>query len=121
MKMWASMRSWLLVMDRPDGEIALQGSERLFDLNELDIVAPQRGGIALGQIAAQQIAPLASPRLSQLLAIERVAERGALRVGLDLDQAPSGRPLGFGLSEFDQQIVALEMGGHPSQLFQPRP
>src|SRR5271157_6466719 len=95
----------LLVVDRADGEVALERSKRFLHLNELDVVAPQGGGIALGQIAAQEIASFAPARLPQFLAIERILERSLLRVDLDLDQSPSARPLGFGLSEFDQQVV----------------
>ena len=109
------------MMDRPDGEVALQVSKRLLYLTELQIVAPQRRRIAFGQIAAQQIAPFAPARLSQLVAIERVAERSELGVDLDLDQAPAGRPLRLGLSEPDQQFVARQMDGHPAQVFQSRP
>ena len=56
MKMWVHP-FLVLVMERPNGEISLKRSKRLFDLNELDIVAPQDGGIAVGRIAAQQISP----------------------------------------------------------------
>ena len=112
---------WLLMVDRPDGEVAFEGSKRFLDLDELEVVAPKRRGIALGQVAAQEIAPFAPPRLPQLLAIEGVAERRAFRVDLDFDQAPSGRRLRFGLSEFDQQLVARQVDGHPVQVFQPRP
>ena len=38
----------LLMVDRADGEVALQGSKRLLYLDQLDVVAPQGGGIALG-------------------------------------------------------------------------
>jgi hypothetical protein len=42
----------LLVVDRPDGEVALERSKRFLHLNQLDVEAPQGGGIAFGQIAA---------------------------------------------------------------------
>jgi hypothetical protein len=79
----------------------------------LQVVAPQRGGVALRQIAAQEIAPFAPTRLPQLLTIEGIAERGEFGVDLDFDQASSGRRFGFGLSEFDQEFVARQVDGHP--------
>jgi hypothetical protein len=87
----------------------------------LQVVAPQRGRVALGQVAAQQIAPFASTRLPQFLAIEGVAERGELGVDRDFDEPPSGWPFGFGLAEFNEQFVALQVDRHPMQLFQARP
>jgi len=111
----------LLVMDRPDGEVALQGPKRFVDLNELQMVAPQRRRIAFGQVAAQQIAPFAPTRPPRFLEIERIAERGLFRVDLDFDQAPSGRLLGFSLPEFDHEVFARQVGGHPLQVFESRP
>src|SRR4051794_33202751 len=42
----------LLVKDRPDRKIALEVLEGLFDLDKLEIVTPQQGGIGLGEVAA---------------------------------------------------------------------
>jgi len=43
---------FLLMVDRPDGKLALDGPERLFDPDELDIVIPQLGRIRLGQVGS---------------------------------------------------------------------
>ena len=111
----------LLVMDRPDGEIALEVSKRFLHLTELQIIIPQRRRIVLGQVAAEQIAPFAAADLSQFLAIESIVERGELGVDIDFDQTPSGRPFGFRLAELDQQLVARQIDGHSAQVFQARP
>ena len=42
----------LLMMDGPDGEVALERAKRFLHLNELQIVAPQCRRIVFGQIAA---------------------------------------------------------------------
>ena len=46
---------FFLVVDRPDRKVAFEILERFFDLRELDVVTPQLGGIAAGEIGAQQI------------------------------------------------------------------
>jgi len=47
---------FFLVVDRPDSKIAFEILERFFDLLELDVVTPQQlGGVAAGEIGAQQI------------------------------------------------------------------
>ena len=53
---------FVLMEDRPDRQIALEVLERLFHRDQLEVEAPQLGGIALGQIGAQQIATFAPPR-----------------------------------------------------------
>ena len=63
-----------LMEDRPDGEIALEVAEGLLDVDELEIVAPQSGGVVVGEIGAQQIAALAPSHLTQLVAIEAITE-----------------------------------------------
>ncbi len=57
----------ILMEDRSDGEIALEVLERLLDRGELQIVAPQLGGIVLGEVGAQQIAALTAARAAQLV------------------------------------------------------
>ena len=81
----------LLVKDRPDRKIALEVLEGLFDLDKLEIVTPQQGGIGLGEVAAQQVTPLPPPDLPQFLVVEGVGEHRAFRVHLDGDQTPSRR------------------------------
>src|SRR5208283_5703506 len=58
-----------LMVDRADGEVALERSKRLLHLDQLEVEAPQGGGIALGQIAAQQIAPFAPARPPERLPV----------------------------------------------------
>ena len=48
----------LLVKDRTYRQIAFQVLERLLHGDELGIVLPQQRGIVLGEVGAQQIAPL---------------------------------------------------------------
>lgn len=42
----------VLMVDRPDGQVAFEGLKRLFDLRELDVVVPQLGGVVAGEISA---------------------------------------------------------------------
>ena len=69
-----------LMMDRAEGQVVLQGLERRLDLDELDVEAPQLGGIASAQVGAQQIAALPAPNPSELRAVERVAEARRLSI-----------------------------------------
>ena len=41
-----------LVVERTHGQIALEVFECLFDLYELDVIAPQLGGVSAGEIGA---------------------------------------------------------------------
>ena len=50
-----------LMEDRPDGQIVLEFLERLLDLHELHVVAPQDRRILAGQVGTQQIPALAAP------------------------------------------------------------
>ncbi len=79
-----------LMEDPPDGEIALEVAEGLLDVDELEIVAPQSGGIVVVEIGAQQIAALASSRLTQLVAIEAITEGRGFLVDVDDDETPGG-------------------------------
>ena len=63
---------FFLVVDRPDRKIAFEILERFFDLGELDVVTPQLGGVAAGEIGAQQITAFATPGLPELVAVETV-------------------------------------------------
>src|SRR5271169_2750748 len=49
----------VLMEDRTDGEVALDGLERFFDGDELEIIGPQIGGIAAQEIASLAAACLA--------------------------------------------------------------
>jgi hypothetical protein len=72
-----------LVKDRPNREIALQILERLFYRDQQQIVAPQLGRIFFDEVGAQKISAFAPSCLSQLLAIEPLAEGGAVCYHLD--------------------------------------
>src|SRR6202045_2910919 len=77
-----------LVKDRPDRQVALEVFERLLDRHQQQIMAPQLGGVFLDEIGAQQIPAFARSYLAQVVAIEPIAEGGAVCGDLDHDQAP---------------------------------
>src|SRR5713101_9118207 len=77
-----------LVKDRPDREVSFQILEGLFHRDQEQIVAPQLGWVFLDEVGAQKISAFPPSRLSQLLAIEPIAEGGAVCCHLDHDQAP---------------------------------
>src|SRR6516165_11412327 len=83
----------VLVKDRPNGEVAFEVLERLFDAAELKVKAPQPRRIVVDEIGAQEIAALAPPGPAQFGAIETIAERGAVRGDVYRDQAPGGSGL----------------------------
>ena len=67
-----------LVKDRPDRQVAFEVLERLLDRNQQQVVAPQLGRVFLDEVGAQQIPAFARSCLPQLIAIEPIAERGAV-------------------------------------------
>ena len=97
-----------LVKDRPDREIAFEVLERLLDRNQQQIMAPQLGRVVLDEIGAQEIPAFARSCLPQLVAIEPIAERGALCGDLDHDQAPGGAGLIARGAELHQQFLARQ-------------
>ena len=74
-------------------------------------MAPQLGRVFLDEVGAQEISAFPPPRLSQLLAIEPIAERGAVYCHLDHDQAPGFARLSARGTEFHQQLLAAELHG----------
>jgi hypothetical protein len=68
---------------------AFEVAKRLFDCDELQIQAPQPRRIVVNEIGAQEIPALALSEPAQLAAIEAIAERGAVRGCLDLNQTLS--------------------------------
>ena len=95
------------------------GLERLLDLDELHVQAPQRGGIFGHHVGAQQISAFASARPAQP---EREAARGEFLVGLghtDIDQASDPTRLLLGGAELEHQLVPAV--GLLWQLAQPTP
>ena len=91
-----------LVKDRPDRQVALEVLECLLDPDQQQIMAPQLGGVFLDEVGAQQIPAFARSCLTQLIAIEPVAERGAVCGHLDGDQAPGAARLIARGAEFHQ-------------------
>lgn len=63
-----------LVIDGPDGEIALQFLERLFHFGELNIESPQFRRRLSCEIGAQQIPAFVTPAGAQALAVQREGE-----------------------------------------------
>ena len=57
--------------------------------------------------------------MSQLVAIERIAECGAARRNIDIDQTPSRGCLGAGGTELHEEFLAFEL--HCRKLREPRP
>jgi hypothetical protein len=82
-----------LVKDRPDREVAFEVLERLLDRDQQQIMGSQLGRALLDEVGAQQIPAVARAGLPQLVAIEPIAERGAVRGDLDHCQAPGGTGL----------------------------
>jgi len=68
--MCASNALFALMKDRPDRQIALRFLT-LLHCHQLQVQAPQLGWVAFGQIGAQQVAPFAPPRSTQLLPAQR--------------------------------------------------
>ena len=108
-----------LVKDRPDGEIAFEVLEDLFDGDQQQIVAPQLGRVLLDQVGAQQISALARACASQLLAVEALPERGTVCRHLDDDQTPGFAVLITRRAELHQQLLAAER--HVRELLEPGP
>ena len=82
-------------------------------------MAPQLGGVFLDEVGAQQIPAFARSCLTQLIAIEPVAERGAVRGDLDHRQTPGDARLIARGAEFHQQLLARQL--HGGELLEPRP
>ena len=82
-------------------------------------MAPQLGGVFLDEVGAQQIPAFARSCLPQLIAIEPIAERGAVCGDLDRDQTPGGAGLIARGTEFHEQLLARER--HCRELPEPGP
>src|SRR5712692_487157 len=108
-----------LVKDRPDREVALEVLERLLTAAQQQIMAPQLGGVFFDEIGAQKIPAFARAGLPQLIAIEPIAERGAVCGDLDHGQAPSDARLIARCAEFHQQLLARQL--HGRELLEPGP
>jgi hypothetical protein len=87
-----------LVVDRTEVEVVLQRLEGGLDLDELDVEAPEVGGIAAAQVGAQQIAAFAAAGGPQLVAVDRVGEPRVLGIDGDGEQPPGGGEPGPGRS-----------------------
>src|SRR5713101_5655852 len=95
-----------LVKDRPDREVAFQILECLFHRDQQQIVAPQLGRVFLDKVGAQKVSAFAPSCLSQLLAIEPIAEGGAVCCHLDHHQA-RGCPI-FCVSSSREALYMVE-------------
>src|SRR5271157_2083944 len=99
-----------LMIDGPDGEIALQLLERLLHFGELDVEGPQlRRGLSY-EIGAQQIPAFVSPAGAQARPVQRKGEslRGDGLTGLgqfDGNEARGAARLFLGAADFEQQLV----------------
>ena len=73
-----------LMIDWSDRQITFKVAECLLDSGELQLVAPQLGGITAGEIGAPQIASLATAWLFELVQPETESEVGILLIDLHL-------------------------------------
>ena len=123
--MCASIRCSTLMEDGPDREVVLEVLERLFDLGELHVVAPERGGVFVGHVRAQQIAALAAAYTWRSRSRRRRTVKlwaCQLLVGVrarDVDQAPGPAGVLLGGAELEQQLIPGI--GLPLQLAEPLP
>ena len=63
-----------LVKDGAQAEVALEGAKALFDANEVDVVAPEFGGVFAGEVAAKQILAFVAAGGSKFLPVQLDAE-----------------------------------------------
>ena len=56
-----------LMVNRPNGQVALEFFKRLLDFGELELVLPKPGRIDPGEIGAEQVTALAPAYLAQLV------------------------------------------------------
>ena len=97
-------------MNGSDGQIVLQSAKDRFDLRELNLVSPQHGRIFPAKIRAQQIMTFAANGLPELVLSQGEGERlGVDRLlrlrHLHFHQVIDATRLGFGGSQFQQQVV----------------
>src|SRR5262249_25026752 len=74
-----------LVKDRPDRQIAFEVLECLLDRHQQQIMTPQLGRILFDAVGTQEIPAFAQACLPELVAIEPIAQSGALCSNLDRD------------------------------------
>ena len=101
----------VLMVDRADRQIALEVLEGFLNLDELEVVAPQLGGIVAGEIGAQQVAPFAAPDLVELAAIQALGEGRALLRHAHLDQPPARWIPAARGAQLHQQLLVRERHG----------
>ena len=100
-----------LMIDWPDGEIALQLLERLLYFGELDVEGPQFRRSLSREIGAQQIPAFVAPAGAQALPVQRKGEgfRGDGLSGfgqLDGDKAFGAAGFFLRSSDFQEQLIA---------------
>ena len=109
-KMCASIRASFLVIDRADGQIALELFEGLLDLGQLDVVLPQASGRFSGEVRSEQVAPFSAPNDAEFVPVQGEGE-GLWGDGLvfgrqmEIDQPVSLPGLFLGGAEFEQEII----------------
>jgi hypothetical protein len=82
-----------LVMDRADRQVVFHLLEDLFDLGELEVIAPEFSGIVVAEVAAQKVAAFAAIGLAVFFPMEAEGDRGLVResfCGGDLDVEQGG-------------------------------
>ena len=90
----------------------LEVLEGLFDLGELHVVLPERRGVFVGQVRAQQVAALPPAGLPEPVPPQADGEglRGDRLAGgghADVDQRPGPAGGLFGGAELEQQLITI--------------
>jgi len=96
-----------LVIDWPDGEIALDILEGFLDLGQLHVIAPERFRALFDQVAAQQVAFVLTHASAVVFEVQLEGEAASVgivfdRRDLDIEQSPDFLcGFLFGLPEFE--------------------
>ncbi|MDQ3775111.1 MAG: hypothetical protein M3461_12515, partial [Pseudomonadota bacterium] len=99
-----------LVIDRADGQIALEFFEGLLDLGQLDVVLPQASGRFSREIGAEQVAPFSAPNDAEFVPVQGEGEDLwgdglVFSRQMEIDQPVSLPGLFLGGTEFEQEII----------------
>lgn len=99
-----------LMEDRANRKILLEFLECLFDLGQLHVVLPQRRGVFLGHVGAQQVTAFTLPDPAKPVPPQAVGEtgRGEAFFGpgdIYCNQIPGPARFLFGGTELQQQVV----------------
>lgn len=105
-----------LVEDGPQAEVAFEVAEAFFDPDEVDVVAPEDGGVFSGEVAAQEVLTFVAAGRFEFLFINGDAESfggdGLVGCGEVEDDEAVGVASGFlfGRSDGEQKLVTGEGG-----------